>query len=108
MVALGKLVVRCRVEGRVGDRVEQYLQPDVWLPALSGEPRDHHRHVVPGAVASYSQLLDPPRHHAARLEGCRIAHLRAEPVHREDDGSPGSDRELAHRPVMPPRAAEDP
>src|SRR5229473_4268931 len=107
------------IEGRIGDRVEQQLEPDVRFPALPGEPRDHRGHVAPDAVASHSQALcvqamfppapgDPPRHHVALLEGCRVAGLRTEPVHREHDGGPGSDGEFAHQPVMRLRAAEYP
>ena len=51
---------------------------------------------------------DPPRRHVALLKGCRVANLRAETVHREHDGGPGSDCEFAHQPVMCLRTAEHP
>jgi hypothetical protein len=34
VVTLGVLVVGCRVEGRIGDRIEQQLQPNVRLPKV--------------------------------------------------------------------------
>src|SRR5438128_12227227 len=55
-----------------------------------------------------SESPDPPCRRVALLERGRVSHFRAEPVHREDDGGPGSDREFAHQPVMRLRTAEDP
>lgn len=93
---------------------------------MSGSPRslassviNHRRHVPPGAVASYREAPgiqamflpespDPPRRRVALLKGNRVAHFRAEPVHREDDGGLGSDRQFAHQPVMRLRTAADP
>ena len=51
---------------------------------------------------------DPLRRHIALLKGCRVSDLRAEPVRREHDRCPGSDREFAHQPVMRLRTAEHP
>ncbi|HEX6553856.1 MAG TPA: hypothetical protein VF026_13905 [Ktedonobacteraceae bacterium] len=119
VVALGELVVGRGIEGRIGDRVEQQLEPNVRPPALPGQERDHRSHVAPDAVASHGETLgiqamllpapgDPPHRHIALLEGRRVADLGAEPVHREHDSGPGSDGEFAHQPVMRLRAAEHP
>src|SRR5260370_1109009 len=59
-------------------------------PRSPFEPRDHRGHVAPDAVASHGQALcvqamfppapgDPPRHHVALLEGCRVAGLLTGP-----------------------------
>src|SRR2546426_7931700 len=88
-------------------------------PALPGQQRDHCCHVAPNTVASYGQALsiqaiflpapgDPLRRHVALLKGCRVPDLRAEPIHREHDRGPGSDREFAHQPIMRLRAPEHP
>lgn len=118
-VALGELVVRAGVEGRVGDRIEEHLLHQGYVPALLGHQRQRGGHVaadrVPGdRDAGGVEVLggavgdDPAGDGVVLLDGNGVPGLGRQVVLGEDDGGAGAGGEFADQAVVRVGVAEDP
>lgn len=119
VVVGGELVVGSRVEGRVGDRVEEHLLDQGDVAAVLRHQGERGGHVAADGVADHRdtggvQALgralgdDPLGHCVVLLDGDGVAGLGREVVLGEDDSGLCADRQFAHQAVVGVGVAEDP